>query len=94
MIMKGDEGPSLPLQRLCPFCPAQIAGDRCASCGRDPTVRRRTCGACSRFTPYAEPVCCHCKAKVSSGTAKTVITIVLVIVILNVVGLIVQLALH
>ena len=95
MISKGGGGgeePAAMVGRPCPFCPGQCIDGRCPQCGRDPTARRKVCGACARMTPTLEPVCCHCKAKQSGGTAKTVVTIILVIVILNVVGIAIRLA--
>ena len=46
----------------CPFCLAELHGDRCDKCGRDPTATRNVCPACKKMTPTAEPRCSHCGA--------------------------------
>ena len=54
----------MSLVRACPFCGhSPVAGGVCPTCHRDPTARRRVCGACGKMTPFSEPACVACGAK-------------------------------
>jgi hypothetical protein len=81
----------LPGQPHCPFCDAPQPGDRCASCGRDPTAPRRKCGACARMTPTLEPACCRCGRVARSDLWWKVPLIVVLFVVVIALSILLQL---
>jgi predicted amidophosphoribosyltransferase len=67
----------VPFERTCPFCGAAASGQRCPSCGRDPTASRRVCEKCGKSTPLSEGTCCHCSAPPGSELAWKIPVIIL-----------------
>lgn len=60
---------------IAPLLPCLFCGDctgtpaRCGGCSRDQRAPRRMCPACHKFTPSAEPSCCHCRRSFGSELA-------------------------
>ncbi len=75
----------------CPFC-GDCTGTpaSCGGCRRDKRAPRRSCPACRKFTPMAEPACCHCRQTFTSELAWKVPVIVLMFVAALVVAVLVR----